>query len=278
MAWILPGSDGNPVMQHKAILATSLGFSRTFNSRNIEFPWYALWDQKLSDLVADVPHLIVTPQFPVWFVPPDDHEDEKGGAPGRQADDDDEEAWAGDTSFASTIPAKRAKSVVVDFVILNLGAVAQPEYKRNFRYKGWRITAASIGLLVEVKRFVCRSLKGQEQKAEILRRVTEAKGDLLNQAAHIFVQDPKRDSVLAIAAAGPYWSSTTIRRTNVTKKIHGLSVGDPDYQATSERPSDTVPHWNAVLRVDLARSSDRLHTIYKSLKKMNDDLDKPADV
>lgn len=279
---ILPGPRNNDaVMEYKAILETSLAFSRTFNSRNIEFFWYPLWNQTLSDLVADVPNLIVAPQFPVWFVPMiDDNEDENDGddpeeivqpPEGPDQDEDDEAVGvgAGNISFASTIPEKKAEQVVVDFVILNLMAVAQPQPELKTRYGGWRITAASVGLLVEVKRFVSRSLTGQNQTAEILLRILEACSDLIEQAAHVFIQDPTANSVLAIAAAGPYWRSAVIRRTNVYRTMHRLSAKDPNYQAPGEqRPADPQPKWNNILRVDLPRSRDRLQTIYRSLKKM----------
>jgi hypothetical protein len=207
-------------MEQKAILETSLAFSRTFNSRNIEFHWYALWAQTLSDLVADVPNLIVAPQFPVWFVPTHDvHENEEdgddpeemiGGLPEEQDDpvneaDDEEVGYgAGDVSFASTVPEKDANQVVVDFAILHLMAVAQPQ--RMVRYGGWRITGANIGLLVEVKRFASRSLKGEELEADISAQISEACGDLIRQAAHVFIQDSNKEYVFAIAASGncPY--------------------------------------------------------------------------
>jgi hypothetical protein len=221
-SWILPGRVINPVMKHKVILETSLAFSRTFNSRNIEFHWYAMWVQTLSDLVADVPNLVVAPQFPIWFVPThdvdeteddgDDPEEIIGWLPVEQDDpvneaDDDEVGYgAGDVSFASTVPEKDAHQVVVDFAILHLMAVAQPQRNLKDRYGGWRITEANIGLLVEVKRFASRSLKAEEQEADIGAQISEACSDLIRQAAHVFIQDSNKEYLFAIAASGncPY--------------------------------------------------------------------------
>ncbi|KAG1820676.1 hypothetical protein EV424DRAFT_1347059 [Suillus variegatus] len=239
---IPPAARNDAVMQYKAILATSLAFSRTLNSRNLEFLWYPLWNQILYELVADIPNLVLTPQFPVWFVPDDDDgdgdddEDENDGddpeeiilqppeeqptkeAPENQdnPNEDDDEATgaaAGDISFASTVPQKDAEEVIVDFVILHLKAVAQPQPELKTRYGGWRITAASVGLLVEVN-------------------------DLVKQAAYVF--------------------------------MHRISAKDPSYQAPGEQHPDEDPHpkWNDILRVDLPQSRDRLQTIYRSLKKM----------
>ncbi|KAG2129093.1 hypothetical protein DEU56DRAFT_915217 [Suillus clintonianus] len=288
-SWILPGRENDPVMRYKTILETSFAYSRTFNPRNIEYYWYSLWAQTLSDLVADMSNLIVVPQFPVWFVPEDDdHEDEEDGddpeeivrkdpdskemeASPRQADGDDEEeggGGAGNVSVAFTIPEKDAEGVIVDFAIVHLKAVAQPQPKYRIRYGGWRITEANIGLLVEVKRFVSRSLTGQELHDRIHVRVAEATIDLVEQAAHLFIQDENMNSVLALAAAGPYWCSVKIYRNNVKKAMHLIRAKDPSYRP-KEHPSDPKLNWNVILRVDLARSRDRLHTIYNALKEMS---------
>jgi hypothetical protein len=57
---------------------------------------------------------------------------------------------------------------------------------------------------VEVKRFVSRGLKGKEFEERLGLKIAEACEDLLNQAAHLFLQPENKDqdSVLAIAAAG----------------------------------------------------------------------------
>ncbi|KIJ67408.1 hypothetical protein HYDPIDRAFT_108162 [Hydnomerulius pinastri MD-312] len=68
--WNLPGRSGlgSPgTNTFKSTLARSLGFSRTFNDRNLEYLWYPLWCSTLVDLVADSPNLIVAPQHPVYF-------------------------------------------------------------------------------------------------------------------------------------------------------------------------------------------------------------------
>ncbi|KAG1720479.1 hypothetical protein EDB19DRAFT_1964633 [Suillus lakei] len=314
-SWILPGQVINPVMKDKAILETSLTYSHTFNSRNIEFPWYALWAQTLSDLVADIPNLIVAPQFPVWFVPiHDEHEDEDDGndpkeiiqlpeeqpkgpeqnAPGNQADDKEVGCGVGDVSFASTVPEKDADQVVVDFVILHLMAVAQPQ--RRVHYGGWRITAVNIGLLVEVKWFVSRSLEGKEQEDEIIEHIAHARDDLIDQAAHVFIKHPKKDFMLAIAASGncPYHLSavhvmTVILQVHIgaalqftvpkslrpcTSLLRRTRVIKP---LTKNQPTNHKPNWNRVIRVDLASSRNCLQTIYNSLKTMGG-LGTPVDV
>ncbi|KAH7903488.1 hypothetical protein BJ138DRAFT_1107629 [Hygrophoropsis aurantiaca] len=48
------------------MLAKSFGFSRTFNTRNIEFFWYSLLLHALVDLTSDLPGLLIFPQFPAY--------------------------------------------------------------------------------------------------------------------------------------------------------------------------------------------------------------------
>jgi hypothetical protein len=173
--------------------------------------------------VADVPNLIVAPQFPVWITRDyvNEHEDADDGddpeeikeiegeeqddaaksqVPGNEPEEGDYEVGAGDISFASTVPEKEAVGVLVDFAILGVGAVPQPNEK--LRYGGWRITSESVCLLVELKRFASRSMKDDELNVEILARVQEARSDLVRQAGFLFIKDKTKNSVMAIAAAG----------------------------------------------------------------------------
>jgi len=245
-----PRTDPEPLLPHKARLETSYAFSRTFNPRNLEFLWYPLWCQTLFDLVASVPNLIVAPQFP-----------EEG----------DYEDGAGDISFASTVPEKKAEGVLVDFAILSLRAVPQP--KEKLRYGGWRITGASVCLLVELKRFVSRSLK-DELDVKILAHVQEARSDLVKQAGYLFIKDKTKNSVMVIAAAGPFWSGATIHRDDIKLTMHVLSANDPSYQPPGEKFVDRVPKWNKIIRLDgassAAASEARLHTVCKKMREVGD--------
>ena len=158
--WILPGRENDPVSRYKATLQKSFAFSRMFNPRNIEFYWYPVWDQILTNLVSDIANLIVAPQFPAWFVPEDDQEDVDGkdgdgdededdpeevekrnmntencdptataGNSALPRDDDAGEFEPGNISFASTIPQNDAKSVIVDFAVVHVTGQRQPKLK-----------------------------------------------------------------------------------------------------------------------------------------------------
>ncbi|KAG2338769.1 hypothetical protein BDR05DRAFT_968908 [Suillus weaverae] len=281
------------LLPHKARLQTSYAFSRTFNPRNLEILWYPLWCQTLFDLVADAPNLIVAPQFPVWITKHHDgkledaddgddpeeikeivREEQDAAAkiqvPVNEPEEGDYEVEAGDISFASTVPEKNAEGVLVDFAILGLGAVPQP--KEKLRYGGWRITGASVRLLVELKRFASRSLKDDELNAEILAHIQEAKSDLVKQAGYLFIKDGTKNSVMAIAAAGPFWSGATIHRDDVKLTMHVLSTDDPSYQPPGEKFVNRVLKWNKIIRLDgassAAASEARLRAVCKKMREM----------
>src|SRR4051794_17852877 len=57
----------SPKSKLKIQLAKAFAFSRATNRRNLEAPWYALWDGFLKDLIEDKPHLLVNPQFTLYY-------------------------------------------------------------------------------------------------------------------------------------------------------------------------------------------------------------------
>ncbi|KAG2140842.1 hypothetical protein BD769DRAFT_122259 [Suillus cothurnatus] len=151
------------------------------------------------------------------------------------------------------------------------------------RYGGWRITAAGVRLLVEVKRFPSRSSTRQEQESLILGRLAKAKSDLIEQSGHLFLQDTNMESVLTIAATGPYWSRTTIDRGDrrcigdINTTMHRLLAKDPSYLTSGEQRPGEKLKWNNALRLDIPHSRDRLSTIYNTLKNVGV-LGVPTDV
>ena len=54
------------------MISAAAAFSRQWNPRNLEAPWYEVWGMIWSDLVANSPRLAVTPQYRLWYIDPDD--------------------------------------------------------------------------------------------------------------------------------------------------------------------------------------------------------------
>ncbi|KAG1834939.1 hypothetical protein DFJ58DRAFT_917951 [Suillus subalutaceus] len=281
------------LLPRKTRLETSYAFSRTFNTRNMEFYWYPLWCQTLFDLVAGVPNLIVAPQFPVWIVKhsdqvedaddgddPDEPRESRLFAGGMQVPsidveelgDHEPEIGAGDISFASTVPEKDASSVLVDFAVVSLTAVPRSEEK--LRYGGLANNCSKYLPSRGSKKVASRSLKDDELDADIKLHIEEARNDVVAQAGYIFLQDETKDSIMVIAAAGPYWSGTTIHRGDVERTMDQLSSKDPSYRPPGEQLFDQEPNWNKILRLDgassMAASEARLRTICKKMREMGD--------
>ncbi|KAG1894056.1 uncharacterized protein F5891DRAFT_1063703 [Suillus fuscotomentosus] len=275
-----PAQKTNTVVPYSAILRTSLAYSRTFNPRNLEYHWYPLWDYALSNLVRKTPNLIVFPQFPLWFIPSDDDgeveeaedgdnleemdavEPHQAPAPISPADDDDfiDEG----VSLASTTAEPKARGVLVDFAIISVKAGKESQHKE--RYGGWRITGVDVGLLVEIKRSASRSLKGKAFERALSERLGEAIHDLFDQAVCLFLENPTKHSVMAMAVAGPYWCNTTITRAAVKNAMERRSTKDPSYS----KKKNSIPslRWSSTVRLYSALSDQRLQNIRGILANM----------
>lgn len=68
-----------------------------------------------------------------------------------------------------------------------------------------------------------------------------------------------------------------VPRFVVVTTMHEPSAMDPSYLPPTEQRPDKMLKWNKVFHVDIARSRDRLRTIYNILKDMGV-LEVPADV
>ncbi|KAG1812267.1 hypothetical protein EV424DRAFT_1542205 [Suillus variegatus] len=188
----------------KTTLGTSYAFSRKFNTRNLEYYWYPLWAQVLSDLVKAAPALLVAPQFYTWIPnPADDTSIEVEVEETEDGDDPDEfkvieeiaqgpqdnlttaEDESGAVDSLGTIPEKNSRGAIADFAIVHLSPRASSPGD-SARYGGWKIDVASVKLIVEVKRSASRSLKGDLLDAEVIKIMKEATADLVKQAAYIF--------------------------------------------------------------------------------------------
>ncbi|KAF8055074.1 hypothetical protein FPV67DRAFT_934611 [Lyophyllum atratum] len=65
MAFSLPGN--NPITELRRVFARCLAYSRTYNTRNLEYYWYPSWNHTLFDLICNNPRLLVAPQFPIYI-------------------------------------------------------------------------------------------------------------------------------------------------------------------------------------------------------------------
>jgi hypothetical protein len=59
----------------------SCSASFQWNPRNLERPWYGVWNSTLNDLTKGSPQHGCYPQFPLWFTPEDIESDREDDAP-----------------------------------------------------------------------------------------------------------------------------------------------------------------------------------------------------
>ncbi|KAG2738102.1 hypothetical protein P692DRAFT_20956929 [Suillus brevipes Sb2] len=272
------------------ILERSYAFSYWFNPRNIEYYWYPLWAQTLFQLAENIPttSMIMAPQFPMirdhggvsdeiveegkTVLDPDELEETKHDGIQDTSEPLDP---AGDSDLdtsVETIPVKNAKGVVVDFVIINLGT-EEAKQKTN-RNGGMDVIVEDVILLVEVKRFASRSLNGLELNKQIREQLMEAKADLCRQAAHLFLLDEVKESVLAICAAGPYWSETKIFRKDIEATLARLSKIK---KSDDVNLKDRQLKWGRPMRIGSDSSNKNLlkirHELIDACKQLTQYLD-----
>jgi len=128
------------------ISAAAASFSRQWNPRNLEAPWYEVRGMIWSDLVADSSRLAVAPQYRLWYIDPDDSSLRDDNVA------DEAPVDQGDLTFLSIASDEgEDAAVITDFCITRkhiIHAVATTEFpamQRRIRYLG-------IPMLCECKR------------------------------------------------------------------------------------------------------------------------------
>ncbi|EIW83854.1 hypothetical protein CONPUDRAFT_142392 [Coniophora puteana RWD-64-598 SS2] len=151
--------------------------SMRMNHRELEYPWYSYWMYHLLDLTNGNPRLIISPQHPVQFSP---------------------EALA-DLKVVAT---KKIGFRLADLAVVKV----KPETAIHFNAITSKWTPRSEGSVeatVETKRFTKNafSLDPHLREKEVLDRIQEAKGGVLEKAAWVIAGNPYQISVECIVAA-----------------------------------------------------------------------------
>ncbi|RDB21432.1 hypothetical protein Hypma_011876 [Hypsizygus marmoreus] len=180
----------------------------------------------------------------------------------------DDELGLGDISMstAQTRPDAHPLVRVTDYAIIHVSMVRNPDLPR--RYQGFRVAKVRVPVIVEEKRYVARDLVGAARDVEMLKRLEEPKVGLGFQSALLFRQYPKAKSVTAIAAVGPWWSSTKF------KPVEGSRMSDKEFATAVRLKSksllSTVTNktWNKPVRLDTVASNKRFKTIHNELAEL----------
>jgi hypothetical protein len=111
--------------QTQRAVAQSPGFSRTFNTRNMEYEWYLAWNHELISIV-EKHKLLVAPQHILWYVEgANDVEGSKGQDDEDEGDkeQDSKEDYLNhpsDLSILTTATKLIKNSRITDFSILRV--------------------------------------------------------------------------------------------------------------------------------------------------------------
>lgn len=156
----LPGWVITPPARLTCLLSLATAYSRKWNPRNLEHPWYEPWARILQALVADLPSLAVAPQSYLWYYRhsrPGDHHIEPPFA--RDEDDWLEEADTTLDSIGSIhVAPRRNKYQLVDFAITRKVSrdrppTLRPAYTPEAQfYVSRKVEYMGIPVLCELKR------------------------------------------------------------------------------------------------------------------------------
>jgi hypothetical protein len=254
-------------------LGRSFCSSYRHNIRNLERPWYGLWCQVLTDLTEGFDSMIVVPQFPLWYIPHDEEEDNDSDVDGMdeldlfRLDADERNSEHGDedgignttTDSVGTIPDGSAADLYPDFFIIHLLAKYLPVVHPHFsRLGGVVITHQCCPVIMENKKAPSRtlSLNGDELAWAVDALLDIAQDQLGLQCHHFFMQYPHAMVTIAIAAAGDYWTFRTVHRAEIPR-----AVGDRMDFASWEKLQ-----WPPHTKLVSSESDRRLRKIHEALK------------
>jgi hypothetical protein len=122
---------------------------------------------------------------------------------------------------AATVPGHGAKDEEPDIVVNHVATVdlkmpTSQQSKRHYVHRaGKKVYHYCTALIAELKPAPSRSLTGEAHEAEVGSGLRAAQSDLLEYCAAYFECHPKEKSVIALAAAGPFWKWTLVYRKYV---------------------------------------------------------------
>ncbi|KAF8438038.1 hypothetical protein L210DRAFT_3545282 [Boletus edulis BED1] len=209
----LPGHDLNPFAEKKCLLSLLAAYSRQWNPRNLEAPWYEPWSQIFADLVTRHPSLSVAPQPYLWYDPTSEPHTTPGPAHLLSTHDeqlDDVQDDVGNTTLdsvrSSSVPSHRNRSRIPDFAITRKVSFLRPDNFSQVLHLDRRVTYLGLPLLAELKVSGARCHDIQTSLLNAIKPMTLARDQLFKQASHLFQMYPHQESVILVAISGFWWS------------------------------------------------------------------------
>ncbi|KAG9315792.1 hypothetical protein JVU11DRAFT_3441 [Chiua virens] len=211
-----PGYDQNPFAERKCLLSLLAAYSRQWNPRNLEAPWYEAWSQILANLVASHPSLSVAPQPYLWYDPTSEPHTTPGlphllSTHDEQNDsDDDVQDDVGNTTLDSidsiSVPSHRNRSRIPDLAITRRVSFLRSDNDSQIMFLDRRITYVGFPLLAELKPSGARSRDVSTSLINAIKPMYLAREELFKQGYHLLQMYPHQQSVVLLAISGFWWS------------------------------------------------------------------------
>ncbi|KAF8548344.1 hypothetical protein OG21DRAFT_1489472 [Imleria badia] len=209
----LPGHDLNPLAERKCLLSLLAAYSRQWNPRNLEFPWYEPWSQIFADLVAGYSSLSVAPQPYLWYDPTSQPHTTPGPAYLLSTEEeqlDELQDDVGNTTLGSirsvSVPSHCNRSRIPDFAITRKVSFLRPDNVSQVLHLDRRVTYLGVPLLAELKISGARCHDIRTSLSNAIRPMNLARDQLFKQAYHLFQMYPHQESVILLAISGFWWS------------------------------------------------------------------------
>ncbi|KAN0082901.1 hypothetical protein V8E55_008696 [Tylopilus felleus] len=217
----LPGYTLHPLAERKCLLSLLAAYSKQWNPRNLEHPWYEPWGQILAALVAEHPAFSVAPQPYLWYDASLSFQPHTTPGPDYLMSTNDEELddpvdGVGNDTLDSictqSVSSHNDRTRIPDFAITRKVSFPRPENTSHFSHLSRRVTYVGFPLLAELKRPGHRSDDIGLSLDNVRFQMALARGQLSKQASHLFNMYPHQDSVILIAIAGFWWSYSIYSR------------------------------------------------------------------
>ncbi|EMD36977.1 hypothetical protein CERSUDRAFT_73989 [Gelatoporia subvermispora B] len=279
----------------KGIFARSLGYSRKFNPRNLEFMWYPLWGHAIHETFRDMENVLVAHQFPIWLDPSewpdltnlgeDEHQERPEDSAGPSAHAErvirtkipfgtKEDAVGGPSpsesiSFLSkgiTAPLRNASSQIIDTAVLVVEAIPVEDSIR--RYGGYRVSELWVPIIIEIKKCLRRHYTAEEMEAQTSGHVATMEAQIYTQAAYVFAKFRRMQELVAIAGVGDYWCHATIRRRAdlSESQLNDIRRGRSTTGYKSVHETVKADHWSTPIPLDSQESDERFSLLKTYVK------------
>ncbi|KAH0840370.1 hypothetical protein J3R83DRAFT_1393 [Lanmaoa asiatica] len=251
----LPGREINPLAEQKCLLSLLAAYSRQWNPRNLEPPWYEAWVQIFADLIAGHASLSVAPQAYLWYnlaaqacqvhtMPGPRHllttEDE-------QLDEAQEDVgnMTLDSIASLSIPSHRNRCQIPDVAITCKVSFPRSENTSQLLHLTRKVTYVGLPLFTELKTSGARCDDIRTNLANAFKPMSVAQDQVIKQAFHLFQMYPHQQSVILVAITGFWWTYTVFSREQ-TVGMDAVDEDDMDEDDPKEAPDPMVPDQNGV--------------------------------